>query len=105
MTTPSRLLTLATTLATLLMLASSGCNDTQDTASVTISDVDLTAQVKTVLRHDDAVKHFDIDVYTEKGIVRLTGIVDNQNQIDRAFTVTRAIAGVQSIHDELKLKP
>jgi osmotically-inducible protein OsmY len=97
----------------LVMLTSAGCNNAQDSpgsggsspVGAAVSDIDVTTTVKKALRLDDAVKHFDIDVYTEKGIVRLTGIVDNQNQIDRAFTVTRAIAGVHSIHDELTLKP
>jgi osmotically-inducible protein OsmY len=51
-----------------------------------------------------AGKAFDIAVYTTQGMVRLTGMLDNRNQVDEAFTVTRAGAGVHSSHDELNLK-
>lgn len=102
----------AATLASLAMLASGGCSQAQESTGTAassatgpeLSDIDVTTKVKTALRQDDAVKSFDIAVYTTKGMVRLTGILDNQNQIDQAFTVTRAIAGVHSIHDELSLK-
>jgi osmotically-inducible protein OsmY len=102
----------ASTLASLAMLSITGCNNAQEAAGtagssnlgVEISDIDVTAKVKTALRQDAAVKNFDIAVYTAKGVVRLTGILDNQNQIDQAFTVTRAVSGVHSIRDELTLK-
>jgi hypothetical protein len=45
-----------------------GCNNAQDSPGTAVSDVDSTTQVKTVLRQDDAVKHVDINVNTEKAL-------------------------------------
>ncbi len=73
-------------------------------AGAEVSDIDVTTKVKTALISDDALKGFDIAVVTTKGDVRLTGIVDNQIQIDRADALARAVDGVHAIHDELTLK-
>jgi hyperosmotically inducible protein len=77
---------------------------TGNTVAVEVSDSAVTAKVTTALLGDDLVKHLDIAVLTTKGDVRLTGILDDQSQIDRAHSLARAVEGVHSIHDELTLK-
>lgn len=107
----SKLLILSTAFFSLMMLA--GCNKPQET-SVTlqpgstmgaeIKDSDVTVNVKTALLLDEKTKGFDIIVVTLKGDVRLTGVVENQNQIDYVKKLVRSIKGVHSIHDELSIK-
>jgi hyperosmotically inducible protein len=69
-----------------------------------IDDLTVTTRVKTALLGDARIKSFAIAVTTTKGDVKLSGVVDNQGQIDQAMKVTRAIEGVHSIHDELTIK-
>lgn len=73
-------------------------------AAPQVSDLDVTEHVKTALKQDDALKGFDIAVVTQKGDVRLTGVLDSQAQVDAALKLARAAEGAHSIHDELTLK-
>ena len=68
------------------------------------SDVEVTQGVKDALLQDRALKSFDIAVVTTKGDVRLTGLVENQGQIDSALAIARGVKGVHSLHDELTVK-
>lgn len=90
-----------------------GCNKPQEAAHTTkpsisvnteIFDSDVTMKVKTALHSDELVKSFDIAVVTTKGDVRLTGAVENQNQLNHIVKLVRSIEGVHSIHDELTIK-
>lgn len=74
------------------------------TVGNTIDDGIVTTTVKAALLSDEKVKSTDIAVVTHKGKVQLSGFVDNQGQIDRAMEVTNAVAGVQSVSNELSLK-
>ena len=98
------LLILATTLCIIGCDRAVETTSTSNTVAVEVSDSAVTAKVMTALLSDDPVKRFDIAVVTTKGDVRLTGILDNQSQIDRAHSLARAVEGVHSIHDELTLK-
>jgi len=69
-----------------------------------VSDTELSSQVKAALRADDSVKSFEIAVDTLNGDVKLSGMLDNQGQIDRALVVARAITGVRSVQNTLVLK-
>ena len=90
-----------------------GCNKPQEAADTTklstavntaISDSDVTTKVKTALQSDEMAKSFDIAVVTTKGDVRLTGVVDNQAQLDHIDKLVRSVEGVHSMHDELTIK-
>ncbi len=69
-----------------------------------VTDIDVTEHVKTAFQQNDALKGFDITVVTLKGDVRLTGVLDNQAQIDEAIKIARASDGAHTIHDELTIK-
>jgi len=107
----TKLLILSATFAGMTMIV--GCNKPQEATDTTkssaavnpaISDADVTTKVKTALHSDKMVKGFDITVVTTKGDVRLTGIVDNQDQLDYIDNLVRSIEGVHSMHDELTIK-
>jgi osmotically-inducible protein OsmY len=107
----AKLLILSATLFGMTMIV--GCNKSQETTDTTkpstaviasISDSDVTTKVKTALHSDEMVKGFDIAVVTTKGDVRLTGIVDNQDQLDHIDKLVRSVEGVHSMHDELTIK-
>jgi osmotically-inducible protein OsmY len=69
-----------------------------------VSDVDVSNHVKTALLQADLLKGTEIKVVTLNGDVRLTGVLDTQQQIDEALRLARAAGGAHTIHDELTLK-
>lgn len=69
-----------------------------------IDDTVITTKVKTALLADDTVKGMDISVNTIMGEVQLTGVVDNQMQIDKAVEVAKAVEGVQRVQNGMTLK-
>jgi len=69
-----------------------------------VADVDVTGHVKAALLQDESLKNADISVVTVKGDVRLTGVLQNQAQIDKSIGIARAADGPHSIHDELTLR-
>jgi hyperosmotically inducible protein len=69
-----------------------------------IDDSVVTTRVKAALLGDADVKSFDLKVETRKGVVQLSGFVDNQGQVDRAVTVTRGVEGVKNIENSITLK-
>jgi hyperosmotically inducible protein len=107
----TKLLILSATFVSMTMIV--GCNKPQEATDTTkpiaavntaISDADVTTKVKTALHSDEMVKGFDISVVTTKGDVRITGVVDNQDQLDHIDKLVLGIEGVHSMHDELTIK-
>lgn len=74
------------------------------TVGNTVDDGIVTAKVKSALLADPDVKSFDIAVVTRKGVVQLSGFVDNQAQINRAIDIARGVEGAQSINNEMSIK-
>jgi hyperosmotically inducible protein len=91
-------------------LAVGGCSKSPEAAApapppvAQIADVDVTEHVKTALQQSESLKGFEINVATLKGDVRLTGVLDNQAQIDEAIKLARSSEGAHAIHDELTIK-
>jgi hyperosmotically inducible protein len=100
-------------IATCAFLATlSGCHNDQATGDVAppstigthIDDSVVVTKVHSALLSTDDIKSFDIKVTANKGVVMLSGFVDNQRQIDRSVSVASAIEGVKSIDNKLTLK-
>ena len=126
MTTRTRFLFLATTLAGVTMIAA--CNKPADplgpaptgaatpnapmpgamppstTVGAETSDTAVTAKVKAALLMAENVKSLDISVETVKGDVKLTGFANTQAQIDEAIKVARSVKGVQNVQPDLSIK-
>jgi hyperosmotically inducible periplasmic protein len=108
-------LAISITLAAGALFLVSGCGRVTDTpvpttaaASTTvgteIDDTVITAKVKAALLEDKDVKSFDIKVETRKGVVQLSGFVDNRHQADRAKTIAQGVEGVKNIDDAMTLR-
>ena len=106
-------LVLGVTLAAAASVMLAGCGNRQDelpassaktTVGTEIDDTVVTAKVKSALLADADIKSFDLKVETRKGTVQLSGFVNNQTQIERAITATRAVEGVKSVENGLSLK-
>lgn len=76
----------------------------QATVGNEIDDTVVTTRVKSALLSEEAVRSFDLQIETRKGVVQVNGFVDNQAQIDRALQVVRGVAGVQRVDSNLRIK-
>ena len=105
-----KLFILATALAAAL---AAGCGNRQDdaasapaktTVGTEIDDTVVTTRVKSALLADPDIKSFDLKVETRKGVVQLSGYVENQVQVDRAIAATSGIEGVRSVENGISVK-
>jgi len=69
-----------------------------------ITDKDINLAVQTKLQHDEGVAAHLIDVDTQKGIITLSGRVDNLLAKDRATQVAETIKGVRSVVNNIQVK-
>lgn len=69
-----------------------------------VDDVVVTASVKQALLADPAIKSFDLQVETRKGVVQLSGFVDDQMQIDQALAIAQSVSGVTTVENGVTLK-
>jgi len=106
-------LVLGASLASALSLLIAGCGNRQDetakapastTAGTELDDTVVTTKVKSALLSDPDIKSFDLKVETRKGVVLLSGYVDNQAQVERALAATAGVAGVNSVENGIGLK-
>jgi osmotically-inducible protein OsmY len=91
----------------LLMLSFIGCASTQtrEGTGEYIDDSVITTKVKTAVAEDVSLKSAgEIHVETFKGIVRLSGSVNSQADVDKAVELAGKVGGVKSVTNELKLK-
>ncbi len=90
----------------LLIAAFAACASTpkQESTGEVIDDSTITTKVKADLLADDILKGFAISVETFKGIVQLSGFVNNQATKDRATSIARKVAGVKEVRNNLIIK-
>ena len=67
-------------------------------------DAATTSELKAKLLADDIVPSRMIKVETTDGVVQLSGTVENQAQSERAESIAKAIDGVKSVKNDLKVK-
>lgn len=68
------------------------------------SDSAITTKVKTALLTEKGIPSTAITVETYKGVVQLSGFVDNDDVIKRAGGVARKVGGVKSVKNSLSVK-
>lgn len=88
------------------MIGLSGCMGDRyhESTGQYIDDSTLTAHVKSALDRDE-YKYPDVHVNTYKGVVQLSGFVDNKDEKQHAYTVARGVDGVRQVEDNLSIKP
>lgn len=69
-----------------------------------IDDGMITARVKAALLKDSALQSLAVSVETHRGIVVLSGFVDNQAQQRRAAEIAAGVDGVESVRNALVVK-
>ena len=91
----------AVMLATLL-----GCASTakHEGTGEYIDDAVITTKVKAEIFEEPGLKSAEINVETFKGVVQLSGFVSSQANIDKAVQVARAVKGVKSVKNDMRVK-
>ena len=94
---------LLTSLAAVPLSFTTGCAVTQgrENAGRYVDDKAINAKIKTELYRDSIVKGTEVNVNTFRGIVQLSGFVDNQAQKDRAGEIAQQTKGVQGVRNDL----
>jgi len=82
----------------------SGTTGTGSSVGAVIDDSIITTKVKAALLADPDVKGTDINVETKKGEVMLSGFVGNQQQIDQAMKIAKAVEGVKKVDNKMTVK-
>lgn len=67
-------------------------------------DTATTSEIKAKLLADDIVPSRKVKVETTDGVVQLSGSVDSQAQSERAESIAKAVDGVKSVKNDLKVK-
>ena len=77
---------------------------TEESTGEYSDDVAITAKVKAAILGESALKSAEINVETFKGVVQLSGFVSSQAAINKAVEVTRAVSGVKSVKNDMRIK-
>ena len=89
-----------------LVSLSTGCagTPTKESTGEFVDDSTVTTRVKAALIHDEIVKSSDVSVETFKGVVQLSGFVDNSAQKYRAGEVAAGVKGVRDVKNNITVK-
>lgn len=68
------------------------------------NDTLITTKAKTALLADTRVAGTDINVETNRGVVVLSGAVEDRTQIEQAASIVRGIDGVKSVDNRLRVE-
>ena len=74
------------------------------TTGQTIDDATITASVQGKLTSDKASNFSRIDVDTERSVVTLNGVVRSMEERSRAEDLTRHVAGVTKVNNNLQIQ-
>jgi osmotically-inducible protein OsmY len=96
-------------LATLLAaaaLTSISCASTRTSEGTGeyVDDTVITAKVKSAFLGEKGLKVAEINVETFKGVVQLSGFIESRADADRAIGLARAVSGVVSVKDDMRIK-
>jgi osmotically-inducible protein OsmY len=98
----------ALSIALAAALGVAGCASSPESKRSTgqfTDDAALTAKVKTAIATDVGARAASaINVETFKGVVQLSGFVDNKDMADRAVAAAKKVGGVQQLKNDLRLK-
>jgi len=90
----------------LTLLTVVGCAATakQESTGEYVDDVMITSKVKVAILGEPTLKSMEINVETFKGVVQLSGFVSSQVAINKAVELARAVHGVSSVKNDMRVK-
>ena len=88
------------------MVSFVGCASTskQESTGQYMDDSLITTKVKAAIFNEPDLKSAEINVETFKGVVQLSGFVSSQAAVNKAVQVTRTVAGVKSVKNDMRIK-
>jgi hyperosmotically inducible periplasmic protein len=87
-----------------LMLPIAGYAAESDSAKTMVKDSAITTKIKAELAEEKLSSLVKISVDTDnKGMVTLGGTAASQNAVDRATSIARAVKGVTSVENHIKI--
>ena len=97
---------LATLVGILFVALALGCASTskQEGTGEYVDDTVITTKVKAAILNEPTLKSAEINVETFKGVVQLSGFVTSPAAESTAVAVTRKVAGVKSVKNDMRLK-
>ncbi len=69
-----------------------------------VDDSVITTKVKAAILNEPTLKVSEINVETFKGVVQLSGFVGSRTVEAKAVEVTRNVAGVKSVKNDMRIK-
>jgi osmotically-inducible protein OsmY len=92
--------------AAALLLSALGCASTStgESTGEYVDDAAITTKVKTAMFNEPSLKVLQINVETYKSVVQLSGFADSDANIAKAADVARAVPGVRSVRNDMRLK-
>ena len=97
---------LASIVGALVIATALGCASTakHEGTGEYVDDTVITTKVKAAILKEPTLKSAEINVETFKGVVQLSGFVSSQVAENTAVDVTRNVAGVKSVKNDMRLK-
>ena len=88
----------------LISLSACAATETKESTGQYVDNSVLTAKVKTAIFNEPTLKSSEITVQTFKGEVQLSGFVGSIDQTNKAVEVAKAIPGVTSVKNDMRVK-
>jgi osmotically-inducible protein OsmY len=92
--------------AVALLAGMVGCatSSKSESAGEYTDDTVITTKTKAAIFNEPTLKSSEITVVTYKGVVQLSGFVSSQADIAKAVSLARAVSGVTSVKNDMRLK-
>lgn len=90
----------------ILMATALGCASTSKSEGTGeyMDDTVITTKVKSAIFNEPTLKSAEINVETFKGVVQLSGFVSSKAAEDKAVAVAKAVGGVKSVKNDMRMK-
>jgi osmotically-inducible protein OsmY len=99
-----RIVTAAFTAVVAITAVGCASTPTRESAGEYVDDAVITTKVKAAFAADPTVKATEINVETFKGDVQLSGFVAQPGDAQRAVDIARAVKGVTSVKNDIRVK-
>jgi len=90
--------------ALLLFVSGCGSTSTRESTGEYVDDTAITTKVKSAIFNEPSLKVLKINVETYKSVVQLSGFADTRADMDKATDVARAVPGVRSVKNDMRVK-
>ena len=100
-----KLLSVSAAILSAALFAGCAPTETKRGTAEVVDDATINAKVKSALIADPEVKGTQLNVNTYKGVVQLSGFVNNESEMRRAQEKAASVQGVTSVRNDLQVKP